>query len=617
MSVLDPVLDWGFQHQADLASRSLRLVYDGSSTLGWGVPAVTEALVVLGHRDLAPLTLADATLQDASTVVASLPADLPAGYYDVTLTIKNQVTGLAQTVARAGLPFGQVDVAVLALEPSTPTDRVFGEELSLRLVEPVGRTLTQLGLTPDRLQPKLRLAAGDVVATAQLLQVGDRVMTFRLPGRYEGYSVDKNMHALDPGFTSLVPLRLDLLRLPVFSLLPLPLTAAQISSVLGQLVTATPVKQQLQPGEPAVWRLVGKRSDQLQPPAGMSAVVFEAVKYLLYRSGASVTLECKLQYQAQDVLGLPSTNTTTSSSGPLNPNDLVHTADFGLLRPRFIRHGAAAPTSRDGATATLTVTGGVTFHDAAVFSGTVPIQLSSSLVQLPMAIPSVAVLTDGRYQPDFVRPHGDVLVVTHGMGHGRLSASVTPGPAGAAITTIVGALRLIDRALPLLRSAFPSLPFGPSVVKAGPEGKTPVGIVADWLQQAPGVVILGATSEPHLGSLGGHPGYEDKASAVFLVGLPQGQRTFRLFSERTTDRTKSAYLDMRVPVGHLVASLWTLHESVFQDGYGPRPPFRAITEPLPKTQRDQAERDSTRPNMPWWPVTGHSFGNVASAYAWV
>jgi hypothetical protein len=550
-------------------------------------------------------------------VVASLPADLPAGYYDVTLTIKNRVTGLEQTVRKAGLPFGQVDVAVLALEPSTPTSRVFGDELSLRLVEPVGRTLTQLGVTPDRLQPKLRLASGEVVAAAHLVGVGDRVMKFRLPARYEGYNLDKSMHALDPGFTSLVPLRLDLLKLPVFSLQPLQLTAAQITSVVGQLVTATPVKQQLPPGEPAVWTLVGKRRDQLQPPAGMSAVVFEAVRDLLYRSGASVTLDCKLQYQAQDVLGVPWTNVTTSSSGPLNPNNLVHTANFGLLRPRFIRHGAAAPTSTDGATASLTVTGKVTFADAAVFSGTVPIQLTSSLVQLPLAIPSVAVITDGRYQPDFARPGGDVLVVTHGMGHGRLSAKITPGPAGAAIATIVSALRLVDRALPLLRSAFPALPFGPSVVKAGPEGKTAVGIVADWLQQAPGVVILGAGSEPHLGSLGTHPGYEDKASAVVLVGLPQGQRTFRLFSERTTDPTKSAYLDMRVPSGHLVASLWTLHESIFQDGYTARPPFQAITEPLPKAQRDQAERDSNRPNMPWWPVTGHSFGNVASAYAWV
>ncbi|MBW3645661.1 MAG: hypothetical protein KY441_09170, partial [Actinobacteria bacterium] len=60
-----------------------------------------------------------------------------------------------------------------------------------------------------------------------------------------------------------------------------------------------------------------------------------------------------------------------------------------------------------------------------------------------------------------------------------------------------------------------------------------------------------------------------------------------------------------------------LHESVFQDGLTARTPFRAITEPLPKGQRDQAERDATRPNMPWWPITGHSFGNVTSAYRWI
>ncbi len=617
MSVLDSAIDWSFNHDADLAARTLRLLYDGSGGLGWGVPQVSAATVVLQHRDLAPLTLADATLQDARTVLAPLPADLPAGYYDVTLTIKNTVTGLTQTVSRAGLPFGRVDVAVLALEPPSLTSKVFGEEVALRLVEPVGRTLTQLGLTPDRLQPKLGLAGGHVVSAASLVQVADRVMRFRLPARYEGYSLDRSMHVLDPGFTSLVPLQLDVSKLPVFGLRPLQLTQAQITSVLDRLVTATPVKPQLPPGERAVWRLVGTPKEALQPPAGMSAVVFEAVKDLLFRSGASVTLDCSLQYQAQDALGLPGTSVTTSRSGPLNPNSLVHSADFGLLRPRFLRHGPAAPTAADGATATLTVAGTATFNDAAVFSGSVPIRLTSSLVQLPLAIPSVAVLTDGRYETDFARPHGDVLVVTSGMGHTRLSTKASPVPTTAALGTIVGALRLVDRVLPVLRSAFPALPFGQSVVKAGPEGKTAIGIVADWLQQTPNVVVLGADAEPHLGSLGTHPGYEDKASAVVLVGMPQGQRTLRLFADRTTDPTRSAYLDLRVPSGHLVASLWTLHESVFQDGLTARTPFRAITEPLPKGQRDQAERDATRPNMPWWPITGHSFGNVTSAYRWI
>ncbi len=126
MSVLDSAIDWSFNHDADLAARTLRLLYDGSGGLGWGVPQVSAATVVLQHRDLAPLTLADATLQDARTVLAPLPADLPAGYYDVTLTIKNTVTGLTQTVSRAGLPFGRVDVAVLALEPPSLTSKVFG-----------------------------------------------------------------------------------------------------------------------------------------------------------------------------------------------------------------------------------------------------------------------------------------------------------------------------------------------------------------------------------------------------------------------------------------------------------------------------------------------------------
>lgn len=310
----------------------------------------------------------------------------------------------------------------------------------------------------------------------------------------------------------------------------------------------------------------------------------------------------------------------STASPSLHPLAFTHVADFGVLRPPVIHHGSSAPAAGvDGAAVTLTAQLTATVNEPHIYTGTVttPLVEVPTIWQLPIAVPTVAVLTDKRYDQDFTTPEGNVLVLAPRLFTGAVSSP--RGSLGDRARMLVNALRLLDQVLPAVRQVWADVPGADLVIQQGPNGpKSPVSLLADWIEQAPTVTVVGDSARTHLGALGaGHPSWEDVPSGAVLVGLPFGSgRTLRIFSERTTSITASPYLELRVRPGHLHGALWTLHESVFQDGFGVRAPFRALTEPLPKQQCDTA-RTTSRPDMPWFVFTGYSFGNLTSAYAWV
>lgn len=620
-----PQRTWGFTHDADLEQGVLHLLFSGDDPLGFGLPGTADAAVTLTHALTDHDTALPASIVDSSTIRVPLGDDWPAGWWDVTLTVTQRLTGLSNTRTVEGLVFGDVTRAVLELvgggAGSTVAAR-FGEQLTMRLVEPVGRTLAQIGLTSARVQPRVVDAGGGFATPARMVAFADRTMTFEIGPRHTSYDVNRRHHAIDPGFSPSVPLQVPVMQLPLFDLLPLGLTATVVAQVLRRLVVATVPQAQLAPGVPAVWNLKGRSRDELasSPPSGMPVTVLQDVLRLLFDGTTTVELTATIGLLgAVDHTGHgTAAQRARSDSGPRAATGLAHVADFGLLRPRILRQeGGEPPGASQGSQATLHVSVTARCNDPLLFTGPVTVDVPAidlpTIVQLPLAVPSLAVLFDGKYDRDFRVPDGSVLVLAPHSGVGTLSTTANGEAARAPLTLAASLLRTLDATLPQLAPVFAGIP-GVQDLGGNP---SPLRMLADMLNASPTTTVMSHDRWTDLGALGGkHPGYNDHASSLLLVGLPSAQRTLRLFVDKTLDSTRSAWLDLRVPPGHLVACLWTLHESLFQDGYGPRAPFRAVTEPWPKGQHDDAKRDARRPDMPDSLFGGPSFGNHASAYLW-
>jgi hypothetical protein len=605
LSSLAPPLSFGFVPEPDLEAGTMRLLFDGDDPLGFGVEGLFSTAVELLLNG-APIALQGERIVDKSTIEAALPAGLRAGWYDVTLRVTDGLTQTTRTATEYLVEFGNVDKAVVALRPAAQDSWRFGDTLELELVEPVGKVLSAMGITANRLQPRLLRADGGVFGDPTVKAVGDRSITFQLPGRYSSYEPEFPLHRIDPGLP-LGGLSLD--HFPLFELLPIKLLSGQVADVLANLLQVQPTTGHVEAGTEAVWSIVGRARHELPRPGGMSGPVFEEIQRLLYDMPARIDLQPSLELSAD--------TDETGCSGPwvrsnqlpvldnLSPASVNRTVS-ALIRPRVVTYHDGDP-AQGASRVNLKVKITATLDPSMITGGTVvqEVRTTVPLLQLPLMVPRVAVATDQRFEHDGDLPMGRTLVLVDGI-----SAQVTTGAAAATVLTpLRTALQLVVTALPKLAT------LGVSV---GQADVAAAGALLKLLGGAGEITVVSRSSVTNLSSLGqGIPNWEDVASAIFLLGLPGG-RTLRLFSERTIKPAESAYLDLRMPAGHIAAGVWTLHESVFQPGFGARAPFRVVTEPSPEWQKNQAEADPARVNMPWYPLLGkHSFGNVASAFAWV
>lgn len=607
--------DFGFTPQPDLASRALMMLFDGDDPLGFGSSSLFTAVVELGLSGEA-IALQDARIVSSEKIQAPLPAELKAGWYDITLTVVENATQTARSATRRLVPFGDVSLATLLIDEDR--GRRFGEYIDVVVVEPVGKALGELGIEKHRLSPTLRRAAdGEVVEFPAVESVGERSIRLELPAEYPQYDAARPMHVIEPGFPAGTLTPDGLLKL---ELLPLKPEVRQIEHVLRSLLDVKP-NGPAKPGDTATWSVVTRDESELTRPHDTSATVFQAIKTLLLELPARLDLTPSVQVWAE--------RDETGFSGPwldpafplapvrdVHPSSVAHTFTTRIrprcvtLRANWADVGTEADlwAAVDGVAAKATLRLEVVAHlDPTVMPTPVSVTVAATvpLLQLPLAVPRFAILTSEKYE-DGVLPTKRSLVLLDGITLPTAKIG-EPSSGLAPITTALEAVRTALNAL------------GGLVRFAGFDEETTVGEngLSRLLTAASEVTVSSHRSVRHLGELGrGVPNWEDDASAVFLVGLPTG-RTLRLFAERTTSPRESAYLDLQLPPGHLTAALWTLHESVFLPGFGPAPPFPAITCPDPGGQRDDAEASEERPNMPWYPlVQKHSFGNVVSAFQW-
>jgi hypothetical protein len=128
--------------------------------------------------------------------------------------------------------------------------------------------------------------------------------------------------------------------------------------------------------------------------------------------------------------------------------------------------------------------------------------------------------------------------------------------------------------------------------------KTFMGIIAGVLPQD--LVISAELARHDLGTY--VPGWRDRMSSVFMMGIPNGSTTLKLF-EQPNQRPHELHL--RMPAGHYAASYWTLHESAFH------PDNVKTFSSAPAVPDPGAAQGGRSAKYPFG-----SFGNMAKSFRW-
>jgi hypothetical protein len=98
------------------------------------------------------------------------------------------------------------------------------------------------------------------------------------------------------------------------------------------------------------------------------------------------------------------------------------------------------------------------------------------------------------------------------------------------------------------------------------------------------------------------PGWRDRISSLFMMGIPNGSTTLKLFEQ---ENQRSHELHLRMPGGHYAASYWTLHESAFQSD---KVKTFSSAPAVPDPGAAQGGRSAKYPFG--------SFGNMAKSFRW-
>lgn len=219
-----------------------------------------------------------------------------------------------------------------------------------------------------------------------------------------------------------------------------------------------------------------------------------------------------------------------------------------------------------------------------------------NITQLPIRLPTLVAFFDQRDPPD--KPNawaGDALVCVHpdtSLLQGFVDRG-NVGGVGAARAALTAAIDAAVDALTALTPLFPAMLGGTSL---------PILTrFASILSTRPANSFV-ITSEGARGVLDYDPWWWNKASSMFMIGVPDGTTTFGLYEG---DNQTSYYCDFRMPAGFLAASYWTLHESAFRADNRP-----GFTSPpvIPDPGNAQDGRADT--------YTGGWFGNIAKSFTW-
>ncbi len=214
------------------------------------------------------------------------------------------------------------------------------------------------------------------------------------------------------------------------------------------------------------------------------------------------------------------------------------------------------------------------------------------LLQLPVLLPTlVAGFDELWWEVDeaivFVQHHTPLF-------HGYVDR---PDTAGAEAVK-AALLAPLDAAVSALMAL---VPLFPDLLVSGEDQLNHLGSFVQKLRARPASNLV-LTAEQQHDDLGTYdPGWYDRISSLFMIGVPGGATTLKLFEGKSQ---QSHELHLRMPSGFVAASYWTIHESAFQDLSQPfdSPPT------IPAPGREQDGRSASYPFG--------AFGNMAKSFRW-
>ncbi len=570
----------GCQFVPSVTAGVLRLAHAHTETvgdLGFGPLQEQSTLSLGGQGRNEVLTVATWTPDE---ITAALPTDLPDGSYTVTVNVDN--TAVGECTSSASVAIGDTDPALLFAKLDRTTAHP-GQQLTISCEPPADPSFV---FSETRHGP-LRLLRNDASPAPGPFDVtgwNSSVLHLRLPtaNEYpEGTSgsplhtvrFGQNTHGLP--FTLVLSPADDLANDVVF--------AAAVADVFRFAA----VQPDLPPGTPAVFTLhrhdgdstSGRRLNQLL--AG-SADVTLGWRIETVDSGGEI-----LHGTTTGALPVPSVG--SSESFPSKPL---------LAKPRSTYHDGVAgnhtlpstSTWRFQAVVTVTVTG------IPGRSGDATSEIRSPVFrQLPLRYPALVLTSrkrwwDGPEYLVFLPPFASAFLPDPTMDRrdGGRAVGEARDAVEAALTTLITALKAL--------AVFADLP---GASELGNLEKVHV-LLRDT--DSHNLVLTAATEVDDLGTL--DPGWWNAISSLYMVGLP-GSGTLQLFED---NEQRSYKFEVRMPNGHVAASMWTLHERAFEPGFTSEP---VVTEPAPRAQPDISKFPKH------WPSGKTYFGNITKSTRWV
>jgi hypothetical protein len=212
------------------------------------------------------------------------------------------------------------------------------------------------------------------------------------------------------------------------------------------------------------------------------------------------------------------------------------------------------------------------------------------LVQRALPLPALVIAFDGRNY------EGSELRVFLAPGNPILSDSYVDRSSNddRPRTLLVNALSGAADALTVLSLYFGRSPDGVALSRQLHRLRAVIGRLNSTPQS--NVVIDGRGQVGDLGTT--NPGWYDRISSLVMVSVPGP--TLQLFEKKDWGLPR---LQVRVPAEALMASYWTIHESLLQPGFGPSSSLALDADQLPEP--------GPEPPYPF-----NSFGNMAKSSRW-
>lgn len=361
--------------------------------------------------------------------------------------------------------------------------------------------------------------------------------------------------------------------------LPLPDVCQPLAlkAALGELVALETPAAPLDPGQTLTARLV--------PTNVPDAQLSEAARTLkdLLEDG---TATLRVGYQVignGPFAGAPTSGTPFEGGLGQLPVTLVQ----GLaVQPAVVAHERDPSPHRSS----MTILAEVTVTNMPACPAAIKVTLSSPpIMQLPIRLPTLVAFSDQR------RWAGETLICVQPTTSllAGFADRTNQGAVGAAKAALLAPIDTAIAALSALAGLFPAM-----------LGVSSLADLTNFTNRLRGKATndLVVTAEGARGRLNYDPAWWDKASSMFMIGVPDGTTTFRLWER---DNQSSHLCEFRMPGGWLVASYETLHESAF------RSPDRDTFSSPPDVPEPGVLQSGRADSYPFG-----SFGNMAKSFDW-